>query len=81
MDFTKFASIKSPPSDDGLEIIQLIAHDEQQNQQIAEHDKFDSLTFCFGADKHGDWDREKLCEEQDGVKNGESPHSIFIGGK
>lgn len=79
MDLTKFASIKSPPLDDGLKIFQLIAHNKHQEQQIAEGDKLDDLTFCFGADQHGDGDREKLCEEQDGVKNGESPHSIFVG--
>lgn len=74
MDFTKFASIKSPPLDDGLEVLQLIAYDKQQEQQVAEGDKLDDLTFCFGADQHGDGDRKKFCEEQDHIENGKSPH-------
>lgn len=74
MDLTKFASIKSPPLDDGLKIFQLIAHDEQQEQQVAEGDKLDSFAFCFGADQHSDGDRKKLCEEQGHIENGESPH-------
>lgn len=66
VDFTKFASIKSPPSDDGLEIFQLIAHDEQQEQQeqqIAEHADLYIFAFSPETNQQGDGDGEKLQEK------------------
>ena len=63
MDFTKFASIKSPPSDDGLKVLQLIAHDEQQEQQIAEHADLYIFAFSQETNQHGDGDGEKLQEK------------------
>ena len=63
VDFTKFASIKSPPSDDGLEIFQLIAHDEQQEQQIAEHADLYIFAFSPETNQQGDGDGEKIQKE------------------
>lgn len=60
VDFTKFASIKSPPSDDGLEVLQLIAHDKQQEQQVAEHADLYIFAFSPETDQQGDGDGKKL---------------------
>lgn len=60
VDFTKFASIKSPPSDDGLEVLQLIAYDKQQEQQVAEHADLYIFVVSLKTDEHGDGDGEKL---------------------
>lgn len=67
VDFTKFASIKSPPSDDGLKVFQLIAHDKQQEQQVAEH--ADLYIFAFGpeTDQHSDGDGEKFQDKKNGI--------------
>lgn len=56
MDFTKFASIKSPPSDDGLEILQLIAPDKQQKQQVTEHADLYIFAFSPETDQQDDED-------------------------
>ncbi|MFR5898046.1 MAG: hypothetical protein ACLUIO_00915 [Neglectibacter timonensis] len=56
MDFTKFASIKSPPSDDGLKVLQLIASDKQQEQQVTEHADLYIFAFSPETDQQGDED-------------------------
>lgn len=52
--------IKSPPLDDGLEVLQLIAHDRQQEQHVAEHTDLYIFVFSPETDEHGDGDGEKL---------------------
>ena len=63
VDFTKFASIKSPPSDDWLEVLQLIAHDKQQEQQVTEHADLYIFAFSPETDQHGDGNGEKFQEK------------------
>ena len=60
VDFTKFASIKSPPLDDGLEVLQLIAHDKQQEQQVVEHADLYIFVVSLKTDEHGDGDGKNL---------------------
>lgn len=61
--FTDCESIKSPPSDEGLEVLQLVGHDGRQEQQVAEHADLYIFIVSPEADQHSDGNGEQLCEK------------------
>ena len=59
----RLLKIKSPPSDEGLEVRQLVCHDGRQEQQVAEHADLYMFIVSPEADQHGDGNGEQLCEK------------------
>lgn len=59
----RLLKIKSPPSDEGLEVLQLVGHDGRQEQQVAEHADLYIFIVSPEADQYGDGNGEQLCEK------------------
>ena len=59
----RLLKIKSPPSDEGLEVLQLVGHDVRQEQQVAEHADLYIFIVSPEAGQHGDGNGEQLCEK------------------